>query len=361
MKVYSNNINLFTKRCEESLKKILSSEVGCKIGRTRFTFNSLSYPLKIVCFESQRTLGYFDPHTYQIGLNKKLMFGVKEKTINDILRHELAHYLNYIETTDLTLPHGDEFKAICQRFNWSDSVSKASIDINLADENLEGDLVAEKLKRKFRSLLKLSSSDNPHEAELATVKANQLLLKYNLSKLNSPCDDVIYTDVLFTVKKKNAKIIALYDILSTFMVKPILIYGQKQVSLEVCGSRENIELAHYVCNFLSSSFDDLWKGSELKGLRAKNSFFTGIAKGYLEKSEGAINEQSPEMKKDLIILKEKLSLNLELIYPRLSHTSSSSSLDHGAFRKGHCAGTNLTINPALKNTKNKIKQLMGIS
>lgn len=360
MKIFSKTIQIFTKKCEEYLKEILRQEVKTSVARSRFTFNSLSLPLRVVSFESDSTLGLFDPHTYQIGLNQKLMFGTKEKTLKDILRHELAHYINFIENQDPHLPHGKEFKEICHRYGWDTSISKASIDINLADSKLEGDLNAEKLKRKFKALLKLSGSDNPHEAELATIKANQLLLKYNLDKLDHDSQDPIYSDILLTSKKKNAKMIALYDIISTFMVKPILIYGHKQVSLEVCGSRENIELAHYVANFLDQELESLWSNNDLKGLKAKNSFFTGIAKGYLSKNSEALDQYDKAAKKDLIVLEEKLKFKMELVYPRVGHTSSKSSMDSDAFASGKRAGSSLTINQAIKNKSGKIKQLMGL-
>lgn len=360
MKVFSKNIQIFTKRCEKYLIDILKTEVGCKVGRTRFVFNQLSLPLKVISFESTSTLGYFDPHTYQIALNQKLMFGVKEKTLKDILRHELAHYLTFIETQNVHQPHGVEFKAICQRYSWSQSVSKASIDIDLTDKKIEGDLASEKLKTKFKALLKLSSSDNQFEAELATIKANQLLMKYNLKKLDEKSDELIYSDVLLTCKKKNSKMIAIYDILMTFMVKPILIYGHKQVSLEVCGSKENIELASYVTHFLDQELDQLWKKSSLKGLRAKNSFFSGIAKGYLSRTEEVQKNYDNSMKQGLIVLNEKLKINMELIYPKMSHTYSKSSLDTEAFSNGKKAGKSLTINQAIKNKSNIIKQLIGV-
>lgn len=360
MKIFSKTIQIFTKKCEGYLKDILSQEVGCAVARSRFTFNSLSLPLRVVSFESKSTIGYFDPHTYQIGLNQKLMFGTKEKTLKDILRHELAHYFNFIESHDVHLPHGVEFKRICERYGWGQLISKASIDIDLTDSNLEGDIAAEKLKRKFKALLKLSSSDNPHEAELATIKANQLLLKYNLDKLDEDIERPIYSKILLTNKKKNSKMIAIYDILSTFMIRPILIYGYKQVSLEVCGSKENIELAEYVASFLEIELESLWSKNNLKGLKAKNSYFSGIAKGYLEKNLQAQDSFDKKTKTDLIVLENKLKLKMDLVYPRLSHTSSKSSLDSNAFKSGKKAGNSLTINQVLKNKAGKIKLLAGL-
>lgn len=360
MKVFSENIHLFCKKCETHLKLILTDEVGAKVARSRFIYNYLSLPLRVVLFESNSTLGYFDPHTYQIALNKKLMFGMKEKTLKDILRHELAHYINFIENQVTVMAHGPEFKAICTRFGWDKSISKASLDIDLSESKLEGDLNAEKLKTKFKALLKLSESDNPHEAELATIKANQLLLKYNLNTIENIDENIIYSNVLMTVKKKSAKLTAIYDILQTFMVKPVLVYGHKQVALEANGPKENVELAEYVANFLDLEFENLWKKNDLKGLKAKNSFFSGLAKGYLSKSDEMRSNQDASMKNALIKIEKNLNANMNLIYNRMSHTSSKSSIDAGAFDRGKKAGKSLTINQAVKNKSGKPKLLTGV-
>lgn len=356
MKVFSQNIHLFAKRCESYLKKVLTQEVGATVGRTRFTLNNISSPLRVVIFESKNSIGYFDPHTFQIGLNKKLMFGTKEQTLKDILRHELAHYLCFLKFKTDFAPHGPEFKNVCLHYGWDKSVSKAHIDLDLTDEAVEGDLKAEKLKTKFQALLKLSSSDNIHEAELATMKANQMLLKYNI-ELNQVDEELIYTDTLLTFKKKSAKLIAIYDIISTFMVKPILIYGHKQVALEACGSKTNIELAQYIANFLDQELEKLWnknKSPKLKGMRAKNSFFKGIAAGYLEKNDQTLKALDPESKNALVHLNKKLEINMNLIYNKTSSSASQSSVDHAALAKGRAAGKNLSINQAIKNTSKKL-------
>ena len=93
MKIYSQNVHLFLKRWEVELKKILQDEVQLEVRRSRFKYQNYLYPIDLVMIESETTLGFFDPHTYQIALNQKLMFGIKDHIIRDILRHELAHFL----------------------------------------------------------------------------------------------------------------------------------------------------------------------------------------------------------------------------------------------------------------------------
>ena len=281
------------------------------------------------------------------------MFGIKDHIIRDILRHELAHFLCYLEFGGDTSAHGDYFKTICTRYQWNDA-AKASLNLDIKDDLLEGDLKAQKMKIKFQALLKLSESDNIHEAEIATLRANELLIRYNLDKVQDH-DEAIYAKVLLTSKRKSAKLICIYDIIRSFMVRPIFIYGKSLVRLEVCGRRENIELAEYVANFLENELENLWKKSGLKGTREKNSFFRGIASGYSSKHQEMGTHLKESDQRSLMVIEKTLDLNMQQMYSRLSYSSSQSKTDAKAFGAGQKVGKSLSINPAIKNkTKSKL-------
>ncbi len=350
MKIFSQTTHSFVLKLEKFLKEIITQEVGLKVRRSRFEYQAHSYPLHVVCFISKSSLGFFDPHSYQIGLNYQLMLKAKDKVLKDILRHEFAHYLCFVEQADDQRPHGPYFQEVCKRYNWEACVSKASLDIELAN-HYEGHLANEKILTKIKALLSLAQSDNIHEAQLATLKANQLLLKYNLENLDKNIHETyIYTDRVLSAKRKNAKINAIYDILKHFLVRPVLVYGHKKVFLEVCGSKENIELAFYIADFLDQELERLWnQQSQLKGLAAKNSFFYGVAKGFEEKMQTTQKDFSVSEKKALIRLKDDLDQKLNLVYRRLSSTSGHGSFQADAYSKGKKTGKNLTINSALKN------------
>lgn len=356
MIVFSNALHAFSKRLEELLKDILENDIKVKVGRSRFLYKNLYYPIQVATFESKNIVGRFDPKTYQIHINKNLIIETKTKTLKDILRHELIHYLCYIEHGDLEEPHGKRFFDMCNKYSYSDDVASPHIDLSLAYEKIEGDLEAEKIFSKIKNLLKLAESSNPHEAELATLKANELLFKYNIEKgkLHLENDEEFYVHTLLSYKKNNAKLIAIYDIIKHFLVSPILRYSKNEVSLEVSGSKENIELAEYVAQFLDTEFERLWlmvkkENPNLQGLKDKNSFFKGIAKGYDEKIQG-IRKASP-MGKELILLENKLKDKVKLYYRSLSQSKSSSSHSKEAFQKGSEIGKSLSVNKAIKETK----------
>lgn len=351
MKIFNESTLNFAKKSEKTLKQILAEEVSLEVRRSRFRWQSYTYPIHVVVFENNQHWGWFDPHTYQIGLNKKLITQAKEAVIKDILRHELAHYLTYIRTDFIDHAHGKEFQKTCQDFGWSQLVSKASL--NIADQELYYEVEKkDKLMAKVKRLLKLAESDNQHEAELATLKANQLLLKYNL-EMEPTVDWTLYSHTVLKGARRSAKLAAIYDILKHFLVAPVFIYGKNEVQLEVTGTKENIELADYIAHFLDQKLERLWKAqTELKGLRAKNSFFLGVAKGFESKMEST--PLSSHESKQLIIIKEDLQEKMSLIHRRLSSSSQSGSRNLAAFMKGTESGKNLNINKAMKNKSTQL-------
>jgi hypothetical protein len=171
-------------------------------------------------------------------------------------------------------------------------------------------------------------------------------------------DNEFYIHRLLTSKRKDAKISTIYDILKHFMVKPILSYGKNEVCIEVTGHKLNIELAEYVSEFLDRELDRLWdeykKEHKLKGLKAKNSFFYGLAHGYNQKMNKV--EYSSAERNALIQINNKLDQAVDRIYRRLGSSYSQSSRDNNSYQLGKSAGKNLNINKGLKN-KSKTKLL----
>ena len=351
MRVYSETIFSYIEKCEKMLKDILRNETDFSVRRKRFEYKGFLYPIDVIVFEGQN-LGQFDPAHYQIGINRDLVYKDKDSVVKNILRHELAHYIAFIFYGADIAPHGNEFKHVCSLFNWPSEISRASMNLETANE-VEGDIASEKILNKVKNLLKLAESDNPHEAELATIKANKLLLKHNLEYSNIERDETYYVQKVLTQKRKDARLGAIYEILQHFMVRPILSYGKQEVSIEVTGTKTNLELAQYVSTFLDRELDKLWsehkKQHKLKGLKAKNSFYYGLAKGYSEKMNTVNKSFSGEESKALMVISKNLDLQVQKIYNRLSSSTSSSQRDAASFNLGKKAGKSLNINQSIKS------------
>ncbi len=357
MLIYSETSFLFIQKCEEILKRIINEETDLQMRKTRFSYNNYLFPIHIVVFEGKTKLGYFDPNTFQIGLNKSVMYQAKESILKDIIRHEFAHYVTFIKHGNVD-HHGVEFKSICKGYNWDTDVSHASANIDFQNDKVEGDLKSEKVIQKIKSLLKLASSENQHEAELATLKANQLLLKHNIERLDQTDHETYYVETVLKVKRKNAKISTIYSILKHFMVKPVLNYTKNGVLLEVTGTKYNIELSRYVASFLDQELERIWEAAKsenkLSGLRAKNSFFNGLAHGYDQKMQSVEDSFESSDSKALIIIKDQLEAQTSRIYRRLSSSYSGSRKDSNSHDLGKKAGKKLNINKGISSKSNKL-------
>ncbi len=359
MLLYSKKIIKFLNEIKDIIKDVLSNEVGLKVFRERFydKRQEYSYPIKAVIFNNKKMLGYFDPHFYEIGLHECLMQANRE-LLHAIIRHELAHYITFINFGDTVESHGDEFHAFCLRMGWGEGVSKASMcldeSVSLFHEEENNVL------RKVQKLLALTTSRNKHEAEQAMIKSQQLLLKHNIDVRNieDADDEKIFLKRIMKQKKENAKMRSIAHILETFFVNTV--YNRKEgcVYLEVIGSATNVEIAEYVANILQNQLDILWKQTQkqqinLKGAVAKNSFFLGVARGYCDKINFLKKQYDSNTFNALILIEKKLQNAQAMVYERLNKSKSNGRYCSQSSLLGEQAGKELRINPAVSSSGNK--------
>lgn len=358
MFIYDSTSIAFIRKSEIILKEILD-QCGIKVRTSRFEFNRYLFPIHIVVFEGVE-LGHFNGPYLQIGLNRKLAYSAKDAVLRDILKHELAHYLTYILYGEVQ-SHGKEFHEVCERFGFPKEVSLATMNLEESNLSKVGDLQSEKILEKVKKLFSLAQSSNSHEAELATIKANELLLRHHLDYVKDK-DEPIYLDRLLMRKRKDTKITAIYSILKHFIVKPVISQGKNSCCLEVSGNLTNVKLAGYVANFLDRELDELWESvrqeHHLSGLQAKNSFFIGVAAGFDQKMQTSKMNLSGEDQKALVVIEKKLTLDTQMIYRRLSSSRSDHRINTEANQRGHEKGLSLTIRTAVEG-KGKNLYLLG--
>lgn len=352
MIIYSSTIDKFLRKFFKKAKVILLEEMKLPVYKKRFEFQGKLYPLHIVCFEKPGVLGYFASENFQIGLSKSLISEPEERVLN-VLRHELAHYYQFLLHGHAVRDHGPEYRAICRQFFWDEKVSSAkekisqrSVEIAAAETEVLG---------KIKKLLALSNSENPHEAEAATIKANDLMAKHQLSSLpdlSEDSEDEYFLKRVLSAGRLNSKIQAIADIVETFFVASVFHQDQEGCHLEVLGSKEQVEIADYVAKFLSTEFETLYKKAKrdhgLSGARAKNNFFLGIAKGYLNKHQ---TDLAPVYQKSLVTSKQIQREVINRIYGGTRSSYSKRSLDPKAFGRGFRAANDLKVRKGLKQNQ----------
>lgn len=347
MIIYSKKIIAFVGEVKNIVKNILSKEACLKVVGNRF-YNKrgeLSYPIHIAIYHSKAVLGYFDSSFYELGINECLMHA-KHDQLQNVIRHELAHYLTFIEWGNVSQPHGAEFKECCARLNWGEEIYRASICL----ENREEILEESNILRKVKKLMALGSSSNKSEAEQAITKSQQLLLKNNIEpKYVEPLDDeIFYLKRIMKQGKKTAKMCAIGRILETFFVSIVYHRAADGTYLEILGEKSSVEIAEYVASVLDLEFENLWKQTEKPA--HKNSFFFGIAKGYCDKIEHLKKAYSRDVTYALIQVEKKLMEAKGMAYRNLVATKSSAKYCGKSSALGERMGKQLNINPAIRKS-----------
>lgn len=266
------------------------------------------YPLHFTVFEDPTLLGYYKPDLYELGISKTLL-GTDHWI--DVLRHELAHFYTHFKHGNTALPHGTEFQTTCDKFSWGPSIKSAHSKKTAA-------------MRKMEKLLALSTSSNPHEAESALLKAQALAID-----LPPQDSDTLALSRPITLKRASQKLHAIASMVRPFGVSVVINKGETNTYLELIGHQDNVNLATQTALFLNHELEQLYKAeSSIKGTRAKNAFFTGLAEGYLAK----INQNKALIKAPPI----------DMIYPRLS-TSKITLSSHSARKLGQKRGLKLNL------------------
>jgi len=368
MIVFSKNIVFFINRLRKMADAILAREVGVSVSSRNhhFLLADHYYSFSINIFEGRSSLGYFDPALFEIGINRTLIYTAKDTVLRDILRHEIAHMIVHIQnqSTDENgeTAHGHGFKSFCRSQGWGINVLRASGSVDSMNNSSTEDNRADNMIRKVKKLLRLAESSNPHEAELATIKANQILLDYNLtiSKDEAEAEEkVFYTHRVLTVKRRDAKFKAISQILGTFYVMSVSHRGVGLTHLEATGRRANVKIAAYVARFLNNKLDDLWSETRkehphLKGIAAKNSFLRGVGQGYVDKINRVKTELPTAQRDAIMVVESQLEEMVKMAYSHLS-TTSSTVKHHGESNSlGKIAGKKLTIHKPVAGNSSEI-------
>ena len=354
----------FINEIKARIKAILSKEIGCKVSGNRFydARQETSYPIKVVIYNNKSILGYFNPDFYELGFHECLMHTSKEQ-LENVIKHELAHYITWIKYGASILPHGVEFRAFCQKLGWSEEVYSATICL---EESVKASDEESSVCRKVKKLMALASSSNRHEAELAMIKSQQLLLKHNMefTHIADEDDEPVFLRRVLKQKRENAKMRSIARILETFFVACVYNRSDEYIYLEILGSAANVEVADYVACVLQVEMDGLWstaqKEANLRGAVAKNSFFLGLARGYCDKIQALKKEYTRDESTALMVIEKQLKCAKSMAYTHLSKSYSSGRHSAQASSLGEQMGRKLTINPAISNAKSAFQGLLSI-
>ena len=362
MIVYSKKIASFINEIKQTVKEVLAREMGLKVVGNYFYSQYLqSYSINIVIYNDASPLGYFDSNFYELGFHESLMYASREQ-LHNVIRHELAHYIIFINRGLVSPPHSDEFKAFCKGKGWAEEVQRAAISVDCTGTDASAE--ESSVLRKVKKLLALATSSNIHEAEQAMIKSQQLLLQHHMEipSIDEDDEEKVVLKRILKQKRIDAKTHAIGNILMTFFVSVVYSRGNGYTYLEILGESVNVAIAEYVANVLNNQLDILWKQAQkdfpVRGMVAKNSFFSGVARGYREKVHALKQSSAADMTNALMIIEKKLEGAKAMAYPHLTSSKSNSLYCREASLLGEKMGKQLNINHAINKTSAMSEKLL---
>lgn len=313
--------------------------------------------------------GAWDPDARTVRLSASLILEHSWDATLNVLKHEMAHQI----VTDIfgaVEGHGPLFAQACDMIGVPEAFRRATGDAprrltDLRDEEpIDSNNV--RMLEKVRKLLSLARSANENEAFLAMQKANELIEKHNIERIEQQ-RSARFTYAIIHHKKKRVEMhqrrICLIlqdhffvDVVYAQLFDPIACETYK--TIELLGTVENVRIAEYVYHFLMNQTEVLWKAYERtrKGRTVgnKRSYRLGVLKGFHDTLNRQARERTldrgfgphgPTVAGALICAEDKgLTTFLKARFPRLrAFRRRGATLDGGSFQAGRKDGERLTL------------------
>lgn len=242
--------------------------------------------------ESQSRAGSWSPGLDTLSLASWLIRDHSWDVVLEVLKHEMSHqYAQHMGRGD-EMPHGPAFQEACDRLGVHPEfrAAQGAIPRLLKGAGLRSGSMLDKVEKLFS----LAQSANEHEAALAMAKANAILRRYNLERLDrQAAGDYDYLIIKPGTRRIGAHQRIIAAILKDFFYVNVVIAHQFEAKsgetlrvIELTGAKENLAVAGHVHHFLLNRLDYLWqeyrKSTKAPG-REKNSYWLGILNGFREK------------------------------------------------------------------------------
>jgi hypothetical protein len=304
--------------------------------------------------ESTSKLGSWHTETRTISISLEHFLSAAWGEVVDTLLHEMAHqFAHEVLVAGHERSHGEAFRYAAERLGVSPSASGRP----------EPD--QERKLERIRKLLALAESSNEHEAAAAMATANTLLLRYNL-ELPSRGAPVGYVNrrigqpsaAVSLEAKLISTILSQYFFVECIWVSsyaPLRLRDERQ--LEIMGTESNVEMAHYVHDFLHREVDWLWRQHQAHLTRpsrtARREFCVGVLTGFRAKLQA---ERTSSAEQGLVWLGDPgLEGHRSARYPRLRSFGSSTGVrETEAMQRGREVGAELVLRRGVAGTSDPL-------
>jgi predicted SprT family Zn-dependent metalloprotease len=308
-------------------------------------------------------LGRWVPAPRTIELSRDLLVNHGWGVLEEVLKHEMAHqFVHEVLRITGEAAHGPAFRQVCE---------ERGIDARAAGApDTQPSTTQNPVLDRIAKLLALAESPNEHEAQAAMSAAQRLMLKHNIEAAVSG-EHVSYcfrhlgkpTGRVSEHERRLAMILDEFFFVQVIWVPVWRVIEAKRGSvLEVCGSRENVELAAYVYDFLIYTSDALYRADRKRrgdrSHQARRKFLAGVMSGFHERLEG---ERQRSQAQGLVWVGDaELGGYFRRRHPHVRFTWHSISTGGEAYSRGQTAGRNIVLHRGVKaGAGSVIRQLPG--
>lgn len=325
----------------------------------------------------QRRNGFYRVGEGVIGLKESLFTHYEPGALKYVLWHEIAHQIvdQIFNVRDQVTPHGETFKRACDVLGIDSSATHTVDELNSYFKSGKESSIIGKIKK-----LMDVSGRSEEESQVFLNKANELLIRHNLSMKDISGSDNLYLDrpVGKSYKRFPSYLYTLGKILRDFYnVEYIRSYSQVYTGklkssfktettyhLELFGTPENLDLAEYIHDCVLANAEKFYQEFKNNPRRRKHefakisraAFFTGVFQGFYNK----LYESQKQVVKDIEV-KENMLVSLDdpilkdnyrKHYP--DRVSAQTSAIRGAgYGSGFSKGSQMNISTPVKSSGTK--------
>lgn len=329
------------------------------INGSLFKFKLKPPALELV--EGTERLGRWVPAVRTLELSRDLLVHHGWGVLLEVLKHEMAHqYVDEVLGVQDEPSHGPAFRKVCE---------ERAIDARAAGAPVAGeDAPNNPILERISKLLALAESPNEHEAQAAMSAAQRLMLKHNIEAAVSGSRSGYCFRYLGEPSGRLAEHVrGLAAILGDFFFVQVIwmpmwrvTEGKRGKVMEVCGTRENVELAAYVHDFLTYTSDALYRADrKLRGdrsHRARRKFLAGVMSGFRLR---LLNERQKSEAQGLVWTSDPdLEGYFRRRHPHLRWTRYSVSARDEAYSRGQTAGRSIVLHRGVKAGAGAVVRLL---
>lgn len=305
--------------------------------------------------------GYWSGQKKELCLSRDLVLNHPWDAVREVLLHEIAHqFAEQVLGVHKETYHGPSFQKACHRLRAN---PKASGNFKPLWERISGNEMDEtdKLLLRVKKLLALAQSHNRHEADAAMLKAHELIAKYNLNLFSEGQNRNFFSVFVGSPALRHhreeyhlAHLLQDFYFVQGIWVSAYVLNKMKLGRvLEISGTKQNIQIASYVYDFVRHFIQSQWESfnsSRKLNRYRKTDFAIGIIEGFRSKLEGK-RVLLTEQKEQLALIKLEdplLSKYIAYKYPHtVTYSRYISTQDESIIKAGRKLGKELVISKGI--------------